>query len=62
MTSPMMRVPEHLRIPVTKDGQGPAQGADIDHWACWCPDGADCTADSRIFGLDDNINRRVGNE
>ena len=26
----------HLLVALTKDGQGPASGADIDHFGCWC--------------------------
>jgi hypothetical protein len=27
---------ERLSMPVNKDGNGPAAGADIDHIECWC--------------------------
>lgn len=35
----MPDLPEHVRIGVTKDLQGPVLSEDdpeFDHWACWC--------------------------
>lgn len=34
----MWDVPDHLFIPVTVDGQGPADEADTAYFACWCGD------------------------
>lgn len=33
-------MPVHVRMGLTKDGQGPADPPDpnFDHWGCWCDD------------------------
>lgn len=36
VSSPMYDLPEHMKFPLTKDGQGPATDSDFDHWGCWC--------------------------
>jgi hypothetical protein len=36
MSSPMWDVPEHLLVPVTANGEGPAEGKEIAYYACWC--------------------------
>lgn len=36
MASPMFEIPEHLPIPVDKNGDGPADPASTVAWACWC--------------------------
>lgn len=38
MSSPMYDVPEHLIIPVNRDGDGPVPDAEFDHYDCWCAD------------------------
>lgn len=37
---PETGMPVHLKFPLTKDNQGPADvdGDDFDHWGCWCGD------------------------
>lgn len=35
----MYDLPEHLRMGLTKDGQGPVlseEDPDFDHYGCWC--------------------------
>lgn len=34
----MPDLPEHVRIGLTVDGEGPVQDnePEFDHWACWC--------------------------
>lgn len=39
MSTPMYDLPEHLRMGLTKDGQGPVlseEDPDFDHYGCWC--------------------------
>lgn len=36
MSTPMWDVPEHMMIPVTVNGEGPAEGDDFHHLECWC--------------------------
>lgn len=36
MSTPMWDVPDHMMMPVTVDGDGPAEGEDVHHLACWC--------------------------
>jgi hypothetical protein len=36
MSTPMHDMPEHYPIDVDKDGNGPAEGDEIDHRECWC--------------------------
>ena len=36
MSAPMFDLPEHLAMPVDKNGDGPADGADIYRIVCWC--------------------------
>ena len=38
MSTPMYDLPDHMKIGVTKDGNGPVddQDPDFDHYACWC--------------------------
>lgn len=38
MSTPMYDLPEHVWIPVTVDGNGPAYDDEFDHWECWCGD------------------------
>lgn len=39
----MFELPEHMALPVTADGDGPAFGGDVARWQCWCRAGASCT-------------------
>lgn len=39
MSTPMPDVPEHMLVPVDKDGSGPVEDQDADHWVCWCGPG-----------------------
>ena len=38
MSTPMFELPEHLRMGVTAEGQGPVceDEPEFDHWTCWC--------------------------
>lgn len=38
VSSPMYDLPEHLKIGVTVNGEGPVEPPSLafDHWACWC--------------------------
>ena len=36
MSSPTFDLPEHCPIEVDANGNGPADGIDVDHTACWC--------------------------
>lgn len=38
MSSPMIDLPEHLKMGVNAKGQGPVSfhEADFDHYECWC--------------------------
>lgn len=45
MSTPMFDVPEHLMIPVNKDGQGPADENETVGMACWCGGKEDCPND-----------------
>ena len=40
--TPMYDVPDHLLIPVTADGKGPADETDAHHMECWCRMGQQC--------------------
>lgn len=48
MCSPMFGLPEHLMIPVDINGDGPAEGKEIDHYECWC---GDKTCDKELVEL-----------
>lgn len=37
----MFDLPEHFKMGLTVDGQGPARDEDLDHYGCWCGD-PDC--------------------
>jgi hypothetical protein len=42
MSTPMYETPEHFRIPVDKDDNGPSDPEDTVRWVCWCRDTDHC--------------------